>query len=87
MASYGGFEHEDTVSFFNSSGVPFKVRVSIKDLNIRTGPGTNYKTVGYYINPGIYTITEVVKGQGSKKGWGKLKSGLGWISLDFVEKI
>ena len=26
MASYGGFEHEDTVSFFNSCGVPFNVR-------------------------------------------------------------
>lgn len=65
----------------------FKVRVSIKDLNIRTGPGTNYKTVGYYINPGIYTITEVIKGQGAEKGWGKLKSGVGFISLDFVEKI
>lgn len=26
MASYGGFHHKDTVSFFNSSGVPFKVR-------------------------------------------------------------
>lgn len=22
----------------------------------------------------------------SKSGWGKLKSGLGWISLDFVKK-
>lgn len=65
----------------------FKVRVSIKDLNIRKGPGTNFDKVGYFILPGVYTITEVQKGQGSTNGWGKLKSGVGWISLDFISKI
>lgn len=64
-----------------------KVKVSIKDLNIRTGPGTNYDRVGYFIPIGVYTIVEVQNGAGSKKGWGKLKSGVGWISLDFVEKV
>lgn len=63
----------------------FKVRVSIKDLNIRTGPGTNFAKVGYFIPIGVYTITEIQNGAGSKAGWGRLKSGVGWISLDFVE--
>jgi len=63
----------------------FKVRVSIKDLNIRTGPGTNFAKVGYFIPTGVYTITEIQNGAGSKDGWGRLKSGVGWISLDFVE--
>lgn len=65
----------------------FKVRVTITNLNIRTGPGTNYNKTGNFIAPGIYTITEVQNGQGSKTGWGKLKSGAGWISLDFATKI
>lgn len=62
-----------------------KVRVSITNLNIRKGPGTNFDKEKKPIEPGVYTIVEVQKGTGSKAGWGKLKSGKGWISLDFVE--
>ena len=65
----------------------FKVRVKISDLNIRKGPGTNYDRIGYFLNPGVYTIVEVQNGTGSKTGWGKLKSGAGWISLDFATRI
>lgn len=65
----------------------FTVRVKISDLNIRKGPGTNYDRTGNFIAPGVYTIVETKSGQGSKTGWGRLKSGAGWISLDFVEKI
>lgn len=64
----------------------FKVKVTIKDLNIRSGAGTNYDKKGY-IAPGVYTITQTKKGAGSSKGWGKLKSGAGWISLDFAERV
>lgn len=67
-------------------GVPFEVRVKISDLNIRKGPGTDHSKVRY-IKPGVYNITEVKKGKGSVKGWGKLKSGIGWISLDYVERV
>lgn len=66
---------------------PFKVKVTINDLNIRTGPGTNYDKTGKFIEPGVYTIVETKSGQGSKTGWGRLKSGQGWISLDFAKKI
>lgn len=65
---------------------PFKVKVSISDLNIRKGAGTNYAIVSQ-IKPGVYTITDVANGPGSKYGWGKLKSGAGWISLDYATKI
>ena len=65
--------------------VPFKVRISAADLNIRTGPGTNTARKGY-IKPGVYTIVEVCSGPGAS-AWGKLKSGAGWISLDFCKKI
>lgn len=65
---------------------PFKVKVSITNLNIRAGAGTNYAKVKY-CPVGIYTITEVKAGKGSVKGWGKLKSGAGWISLDFADRV
>lgn len=60
-----------------------KVRITINNLNIRKGPGTSYASKGY-INPGVYTITDIQSGTGSKSGWGKLKSGAGWISMDYV---
>lgn len=63
----------------------YLVRVSISDLYIRKGPGTNYQTAGF-ISPGVYTIVEEKTGQGAKK-WGKLKSGAGWISLDYTKKV
>lgn len=64
----------------------FVVRVTIPDLNIRKGPGTNYARVGY-IPKGAWTIVEVQQGSGSSTGWGRLKSGVGWISLDFATRI
>lgn len=65
----------------------FLVRVKADDLNIRTGPGTNYPTTGEYTGVGTFTILEVKAGPGSVKGWGRLKSGVGWISLDYAERI
>lgn len=66
---------------------PYIVRVSIDDLNIRKGPGTNYPTIGKYTGKGAFTIVDESTGKGSKKGWGKLKSGAGWISLDYAKKV
>ena len=66
--------------------VPFLVKVSISDLNIRSGAGTNFARV-QFCPLGVYTIMEVKSGQGSKAGWGRLKSGIGWISLDFVKRV
>ena len=66
--------------------VPFLVKVSISDLNIRSGAGTNFARA-QFCPPGVYTIMEVKAGQGSKAGWGRLKSGVGWISLDFVKRV
>ena len=50
------------------------------------GPGTDYGRV-QFCPVGVYTIMEVKVGQGSKAGWGRLKSGIGFISLDFVQKL
>lgn len=64
----------------SETNVPFLVRVSISDLNIRKGPGTSYARVKY-IPKGVYTIVEV---NGS---WGRLKSGIGWICLNYTTRV
>lgn len=67
----------------------FPYRVKVNDatvLNIRKGPGTNYGTSGQIRDNGIYTILEESAGTGAKK-WGRLKSGAGWISLDYCIKL
>ena len=68
------------------SSVPYKVRITATDLRIRKGPGTNTDIVQKAIAPGVYTIVSEASGQGATL-WGKLKSGLGWVSLDFCKKI
>ena len=69
------------------SASSFKVQVSISNLNIRKGPGTNYAKTGKKTGKGVFTITETKSGTGSKAGWGKLKSGAGWISLDYCTRV
>ena len=70
-----------------SSFTPYLVRVSIDDLRIRTGPGTDYAWTGKYTGKGVFTAVAESAGKGSDKGWMKLKSGAGWISLDYCEKV
>ena len=57
----------------------FRVRVKV-DLNIRKQPTVNSDKVGCITDRGTYTIVDV-KYNGSTP-WGKLKSGMGWISLN-----
>ena len=63
----------------------YLVRITATDLNIRSGPGTGYARKGF-IKPGVYTIVEESTGAGASK-WGKLKSGAGWVSLDYCTKM
>lgn len=68
--------------------VPFTVRVTIPDLRIREGAGTDTKWTGKYTGIGVFTIVEVKSGKGSTQGWGLLKAYSskrnGWISLDYT---
>lgn len=63
------------------------MKVSIADLNIRKGPGTDFDRTGQFTGVGLFTIVDVKSGKGSTVGWGRLKSGVGWISLDYCERI
>ncbi len=55
--------------------VPFTVKVIIDDLNYRSDPSMNGKVNGQ-TGKGVFTIVEV------RDGWGRLKSGAGWIYLE-----
>lgn len=65
---------------------PYLVKITADALNIRKGPGTNYGIAGCIRDKGTYTIVAESSGSGANKGWGKLKSGAGWISLDYCTK-
>ena len=65
----------------------YLAKVTATALNIRKGAGTNFAVTGVIRDKGTYTIVAESAGQGATKGWGKLKSGAGWISLDFVKKV
>ena len=91
---YSVFDGEGKSVYPNSYGdeqpatfVPYLVNVIIGNLNIRKGPGINYGATGKFTGKGCFTIVEVQSGTGSDKGWGKLKSGVGWIALDYTTRI
>ena len=60
---------------------PYVITVTASLLNYRSGPGSNYSVKGQIKKGGAYTIVE------EKDGWGKLKSGAGWIALEYTKKI
>ena len=62
----------------------FQVRVAVSDLRIRKEASIKGEEVGI-IPQGIYTITETVTADGYT--WGKLKSGQGWIALEFTTRV
>lgn len=63
-----------------SSG-QYLVRVTAERLNVRVEPDVNSKIVTTIKKNDVYTIIE------EKNNWGKLKSGIGWISLKYTNKI
>lgn len=65
---------------------PYIVQTTARVLNVRKGPGTDREIVSQIIGTGYFTIVAEADGEGASK-WGKLKSGAGWISLDYAEKI
>lgn len=70
----------------NYTFTPYMVRVTDPALNIRQNPTTDSKIVGCIRDKGSYTIVAESAGKGATK-WGRLKSGAGWISLDYTKKI
>lgn len=68
---------------------PYRVKVTKPPINIRKEPNANAKIVGKITDYGVYTIVGESAPNGTTYGWGKLKSGAGWITLShsFVKKL
>lgn len=70
---------------------PFLVIVNTPDLNVREGAGTKYDVakmggVDLIVHQGeVFTITKVE--YNGNTPWGKLKSGAGWISLNYTRRV
>lgn len=59
---------------------PYKVKVDVTELNMRTGPGSSYKSKGK-IKKGTHIITK------TQNGWGKLKKNGYWIKLSYTTRV
>ena len=57
------------------------VRITADVLNVRAGAGTGYQIKTQVKKNELYTIVD------EKDGWGKLKSGAGWIHLGYTKKV
>ena len=73
-------EKVTTTSSSSSSGYQVKI-VNCSVLNVRSGAGTSYPVVTTVKANEVYTIVD------ESNGFGKLKSGAGWISLSYTKKI
>lgn len=58
----------------------YTVKVTATALNVRKGPGTNYGIATTVRQNEVYTIVD------TNGRWGKLKSGAGWICLDYTKR-
>ena len=76
-ASYGQVYYDKYASGF----VPYVVRITADELNVREGPGTEYPVTMTVKKGSAYTIME------EENGFGRLKSGVGWICLQYTERV
>lgn len=65
---------------------PYLVKVVTDELYIYKNAGIENACVGCIKDKGVYTIVAEEKGTGATK-WGKLKSGAGWIALEYTKKV
>lgn len=65
----------------SSSFKSYIVKITADKLNVRAGAGSKYKVNTVVKKNELYTIVD------EKDGWGKLKSGAGWISLNYTKKM
>ena len=65
----------------NPTFTSYLVRITADVLNVRAGAGTNYKITTQVNKNELYTIVD------ENGKWGKLKSGAGWIHLDYTKKV
>lgn len=70
----------EKTSVAQSDKCPYRVKITTDVLRVRADAGTSFPiTTTVRLNE-VYTIVD------EKSGWGKLKSGVGWISLNYTKK-
>lgn len=79
IAAYYGLKKKSG-STNTSSSTSYLVEINTSVLNVRKGAGTSYPVTTQVKKGQVYTIVE------EKNGWGRLKSGAGWISLKYTKK-
>lgn len=72
-----GITGKEVVEIFKS----YKVKITADILNVREKASTSAKIVTEVKKGKVYTIVE------KSNGWGKLKSGAGWIKLSYTKKV
>ena len=75
-----GSQAESTTPSTNVNKFPYLVKVIVDTLNVRQLPNSEAKVVAQIKRNQVYTIVE------EKGGFGRLKSGVGWIDLQYTEK-
>ena len=91
---WGGVTYKGATGFINlkyvkpvttttTSGktVNYRVRITADSLNVRKEPNASAKITTTVKKGNVFTIVE------EKNGWGKLKSGAGWINLSYTKKL
>lgn len=71
----------NTSTKVDSSFESYLALITAQTLNVRAGAGTNYKVTTQVHKGELFTIVA------EKNGWGRLKSGAGWISLEYTKKL
>lgn len=64
-----------------STGSSYQVKIVNNAIYVLNGPSPNYDIVQTIYKNEVYTIVEV------KNGYGKLKSGAGWINLNYTIRL
>ena len=93
-ALWGGVSYGNADGFINlnyvkpytapagaSTTVNYRVRITADSLNVRQQPDAGSKINTTVTKNNVFTIVE------EKNGWGKLKSGAGWINLKYTTKL
>lgn len=78
-------QHEDTPKLVPQWFAEKVYRILAKELNVRYKPTTTSEVVSHVHRGENHTVVQVVEGGNMR--WGKLKSGVGWISLKYAVPI
>lgn len=77
----GGSVVSSIVEQAQNTPMGYLVKINTDTLNVRAGAGTSYPVVTQVKRGQVYTIVDEVN------GWGKLRSGCGYIKLSYTTKI